>query len=196
MHYENDTSWARELLQPGENLLWSGKPEKVRLFEKEDQKLVPFSLLWCAITVFLIWIAWMRGGSNPALTVPRLLVIPFAAVGLWLLVGRFIWRFISEKKERYALTDCRVILRLSNGVQSLDLTNLPQMNVSRYSDGSGEISFGEETAYVNTRRPRGGRANTATVHYVLPKIRSVSDVDRVEYRIRQAVTMAQQTSES
>ena len=193
MVYESDTSWVRELLQPGENLLWTGRPEKLRLFEHEDRKLVPISLVWCAITGFLIWMTWVRGGNAPSMTIPRLLTIPFAAVGIWLLIGRFVWRFVSGKKERYALTDRRVIIRKDGSSRSLELTNLPRMNVTRYGDGSGEISFGEETTYGNTRRSYGGRTFTAAYYHDLPKLRVLSDVEQVEHRIRQAVRQAQQT---
>lgn len=191
--YENDTSWVRGSLQPGENLLWSGRPVKVRLFEHEDRKLVPISLVWCAITGFLIWLTWVRGGSAPSLAIPRLFVIPFAAAGLWLLIGRFVWRIISGKKERYALTDRRVIIRKGGSPQSLELTELPRMNVTRYGDDSGEISFGEETTYGNTCRPYGGHTYTAAYHHDLPKFRVIPDVEQVEHRIRQAVRQAQQT---
>lgn len=187
-----DMSWVRELLQPGETLLWTGRPEKLRFFEHEDRKLVPFSLVWCGITGVLIWLTWVRGGSDPSLGLPRLFMIPFAAVGLWLLIGRLVWRFLSGMKERYALTDRRVIIRKGGSTQSLELTDLPRMNVTGYGDGSGEISFGEETTCETTRRAFGGHSYTATYHHNLPKLRVIPDVERVEYRIRQAAEQARQ----
>lgn len=181
MDYENDTSWVRGMLQPGENLLWTGKPEKVRLLGKEDIFLIPFSLVWCGFLAFMLITTWKSNGPGIA----KLFFIPFVLAGLWLLAGRFLVKLFSVKGERYALTSRRLIVKRGNTTKSSDLLSLPSMRVTRRSDGSGDICFGADfhTEYT------GGFSYGRQRVYQRPEfeLRGVSDVDRVEYRIRQAM---------
>ena len=182
MDYENDTSWVRGMLQPGENLLWTGKPEKLRLLGKEDIFLIPFSLFWCGFLAYMISMVW-RSDSPPIL---RLFFIPFVLAGLWVLVGRFIPKLLSAKNERYALTSQRVIIQKGKTTKSLELGNLPSMSMVQKSDGSGDIRFGDGASYY--RDFNGFGWNTGRSYQMnLPELRGIPDVSRVEYRIRQAM---------
>ena len=181
MDYENDTSWVRGMLQPGENLLWTGKPERLRIFGKEDIFLIPFSLFWCGFLVFMITMVW-KSDSPPMV---RLFFLPFVLAGLWLLVGRFIPKLISAKNERYALTSQRIIIRKGKTTQNLELGNLPAMSVTRRNDGSGDIRFGDGAGYYRDFNAFGWNAGRS-YQLTLPELRAIPDVDRVEYRIRQA----------
>lgn len=188
MEYENDTSWVRGMLQPGENLLWTGKPEKLRLLGKEDIYMIPFSLVWCGFLAFMISMVW-KSDSPPMV---RLFFIPFILAGLWLLVGRFLPKLLTAKKERYALTSQRVVIQKGKTTRSLELTNLPAMSVTRRSDGSGDIRFGDGAAYY--RDFNGFRWNAGgSYQTTLPELRAIPDVDRVEYRIRQAAEQLRQS---
>ena len=181
MDYENDTSWVRGMLQPGENLLWTGRPEKVRLLGKEDAFLIPFSLFWCGFLAVMILLTRNTPGSQMF----RIFMIPFGAAGLWLLVGRFIAKFVSAKKQRYALTNRRVILQTGKSTKSLELLSLPDMSVLRRNDGSGDICFGGNP-YTRSYSIPGGTRRNATYHPNIDQMLGIPDVDRVEYRIRQA----------
>ena len=183
MDYENDTSWVRGMLQPGENLLWTGRPEKLRLLGKEDFYLIPFSLFWCGFAGFATWMVWKDGSAPLA---PRLFMLPFILAGLWLLAGRFIVKSVSVKKQRYALTSRRIIIRKGRKATSLDLGSLPPMSVLRRDDGSGDIRFNDGTAYYRAYNGPGWNTGTRS-HTVFPELLALPDVDRVEYRIRQAV---------
>lgn len=181
MDYENDSSWVRGMLQPGENLLWTGKPEKLRLFGKEDIFLIPFSLIWCGFLAFMLITAH---SSSPGFE--KLFFIPFILVGLWLLVGRFLVKLISMKSECYALTTRRLIVKRGNTTNSSELLGLPSMRVTRRSDGSGDIRFGAE--FHTEYGARGFAVEKQRVyHRPTFALLGVSDVDRVEYRIRQAM---------
>ena len=181
MDYENDTSWVRGMLQPGENLLWTGKPEKIRLLGKEDVFLIPFSLFWCGFLAYMISMVWRS--DSPGIL--RLFFIPFILAGLWVLVGRFIPKLLSAKNERYALTSQRVIIQKGKTTKSLELGNLPSMSMVQRSDGSGDIRFGDGASYY--RDFSGFGWNTGRSYQMnLPELRGIPDVSRVEYRIRQA----------
>ena len=181
MDYENDTTWVRGMLHPGENLLWTGKPEKVRIFGKEDVFLIPFSLFWCGFVAFSVWNTWRDEDGG---MFSKLFMIPFVAAGFWLLIGRFAVKLLSAKNERYALTSQRVIVRKGKTTKSLDLLDLPRMSVTQREDGSGDIRFGESTDYY--RRSGSFSWGSSAYQASLLELRGIPDVNRLEYRIRTA----------
>ncbi len=194
MEYENDSSWVRGMLQPGETLLWSGRPGKVRVFGKEDVILIPFSLVWCGFLAFSVWSTWSESGGNLIAGIfPKLFLIPFVVAGLWLLVGRFVVKVVSAKKECYALTSQRIIIQKGKTTRSLELTDLPPMSVTQRSDGSGDILFGDAFRrynYTNGSRIGFSWNTGGSYQTTLTEFRAISDVSRVEYRIRQAADRA------
>ena len=182
MDYETDTSWVRSLLQPGESLLWSGKPGKIRLLGKEDIFLIPFSLFWCGFLGFTIRNTWQD--DNTALPF-KLFFLPFIAVGLWMLVGRFVWKLLTLRKERYALTSQRIIIQSGKERKTLELASLPQISVTERADGSGDIHFGQQLqTYYGASGFRSDRQRVYRSN--IPAFHAIADVNRVEYRIRQA----------
>ena len=183
MDYENDTSWVRGMLHPGENLLWTGRPQKGRLFRREDRYMIPFSLLWCGFAIF--WEISVIKSRAPLLF--RLWGIPFVLVGLYITVGRFFVRSFQEKNSRYALTSQRIIAQNGKTRKVLDLLNLPGMTVNLNNDGSGDILFGENAVAQQTAMFPAAR-RTATVYPL--EMRNIPDANSVEYRIRTAVNQA------
>ena len=182
MDLENDSSWVRSLLHPGESLLWTGRAEKGQLLRMEDAFLIPFSILWCGFAVF-----WEVSAIAAGVPYFWLVGIPFVFFGLYISVGRFVFQRLRDKKTRYALTDQRIIAKVGSRVNMLELANLPQMNVVLRKDGSGDIRFGEIPYYRGFgqfRSPAGLRRG-----YVL-ELRGIADANSVEYRIRTAADRA------
>jgi hypothetical protein len=94
----------RAALRPGEQLLWGGRPDPRVWFTPADAFLVPFSVLWCAFVVFWEWDA----AGGPLLG--GLLGLPFIAVGLHLLLGRFIYKRHRKKRIAYGITTQRAVI--------------------------------------------------------------------------------------
>ena len=185
MDYENDTSWVRGLLRPGENLLWSGRPEKPRLLQKEDLFLVPIGLLLAAFFICVFIPILLK--TEKYVVIP--LVCVFTLVALWMSLVRPVTRYLGLKKARYALTSQRVVAAQGKKVKSLELLALPPVTVKRRKDGSGSVCFGGGTqsySYSGT-----GRFNRGTVTYP-PELEfaDVPEVDQVENRVRQAAEQA------
>lgn len=187
MDYENDTTWVRKMLYPGENLLWTGKPGKGHLFAKEDVYLIPFSIMWCGFAIF--WeVTVVKKGNTPFFF--KLWGIPFVLAGLYITVGRFIVKQIYKKRSSYALTSQRIITKVGNRIRTLDLCNLPPITVSQRTDGTGDIRFGET---VFSRRNASGFNFGAERNYstgAVLELQNIPDVNQVEYRIRTAVEQA------
>ena len=163
-----DNNIFRQYLTQDEYVVWSGKPERIRLFTLSDIFLVPFSIMWCGFAVF--W-EYQVIHSNA----PRFLTlwgIPFIIVGIYIVFGRFVTRYITLKNTVYAVTNRRILFLRGNRLTTLSAQNLPPMNVSMNSDGTGTITFDAPYHYsrVAIRGFGGGFDNV----YALENIRDVN----------------------
>ena len=189
MDYENDTGWVRGTLLPGENLLWTGKPERVRFFRKEDLLTIPGGLIMMAFGIFIM--TRMFDAETPL----------FAKIfmGVWLAMAAAITFFrpaadyLRKKRSRYALTSRRIIVDSGSQRRSLELTNLPALSVTRRRDGSGTIAFGE-TGGLYRRFNVPFNRRTGALYADVLELADLAEVDRVEYRIRTAAEQAQRAA--
>ena len=73
-------------LAPGESLLWCGRPRQGVMFRKADALMIPFSVMWAGFAVF--WVIGAKSSGAPAPFWSFGLI--FVAIGLYLVVGRFV----------------------------------------------------------------------------------------------------------
>lgn len=104
-----------------ERLLWMGKPAQGLRLTARDMFLVPFSLVWLAFVIF--WIAGalrQRGGF-------WLYGLPFVAVGLYFVAGRFVVESWIRRSIEYAITNQRVLVSRTRprAFTALSLERLP-----------------------------------------------------------------------
>lgn len=131
----------REQLDAGESLLWHARPRQGLVLRAWDAWFIPFSLLWCGITLRNLNLAPMMAHSGPA----RLHALLFMGIGLYLLVGRFVLDAWRRSRTVYALTQQRAIIVsgiAARSVRSVSLRNLSELNLSLRSAGVGTIVFG------------------------------------------------------
>ena len=129
-------------LDPGERLIWYGKPADGIRFRSSEIFLVPFSVMWGGFAIFWEY-SVLSSGHAPIFFV--LWGIPFVCMGLYLIVGRFIYDAYSRTHTFYGVTNERVIIisdGLSRKVKTLDLKNLSEISYVDQSSGWGTISFG------------------------------------------------------
>lgn len=123
------------LLLADERLLWSGQPDPQAIFTRSDIFLVPFSLMWCGFAIF--WEVMALSSASPGFA---LWGIPFVAIGLYFVVGRFFYKSYVKAGTVYALTSRRMLvlrrgvsldeLSLASGRASLSVTQFAgRMNV-------------------------------------------------------------------
>ncbi|MBB3285963.1 MULTISPECIES: PH domain-containing protein [Rhizobium] len=165
-------------LQPGEKLLWQGRPKQGFMVGKKDLLLVPFSLLWGGFAVF--WeSAVIRQGNAPIFF--RLWGVPFVAIGLYLIVGRFAVDAFVRARTQYAVTNQRIII-LREGwfakLLTMSLDRLPAVDLDQNGDGTGTINFGSDTEIGFTRRGGGMGMWTPALSNV-PRFIGVADVREV-----------------
>lgn len=138
---ELDVSFARVYISPGECVLWRGCPEKGNLLTPHDIFMIPFSIFWCGFAVFWTVTASITGGSF------GFFGLPFVAVGLYLVFGRFIWTAIQRSRTVYVITNQKIIRRRMGNIDMINLnTNLP-MRLKIYKNGNGTITIGSSGSW-------------------------------------------------
>ncbi|WP_242353930.1 MULTISPECIES: hypothetical protein [unclassified Anaeromyxobacter] len=131
---------AREL-SGNERVLWYGRPLAGVRLRASDAFGIPFSLLWGGFAI--VWETTVIHQGAPLLFL--LWGIPFVAVGLYLIAGRFFFDAWRRSRTAYAVTSERVFIvsgGLRPSVLTLRLTTLPPVSLSEGRAGVGTISFG------------------------------------------------------
>ena len=149
MDNQNSKDRIRPYLGTDEYVIWTGKPEKGHLLEKSDIFTIPFSVVWCSFAFF-----WTFGTRDffPFL-IPGLL---FVSAGLYLVFGRFIHKAVINKNTFYAITDKKIIRKVGSKVDMLDRGSLPMISVKMNRDGTGTVSFGDESPAPDRFARRSG----------------------------------------
>jgi hypothetical protein len=176
-----------ELLRD-ERLLWTGQPDPSKLFTVMDLFLIPFSLVWTGF-VAVISIGMLSSSQVPLfmLAVPTIML----AVGLYLLIGRFIYKAWRKRHTFYGVTDTRAIIVSDSArrkVEAAFLHSLPTINKKVNAAGFGSVWFGNRTIfdmYANTGLGvfSGFYGNSA------PAFHDIADADKV-YRLVQKLRTA------
>ncbi|MBR5095432.1 MAG: hypothetical protein IK095_10070 [Oscillospiraceae bacterium] len=135
MYQANDYQWARPYLDADEHILWRGAPEKLHLLSLPDVYLIPFSLLWAGFAVFWEYSALRSGAPSFFLVFGGFFVL----IGLYITVGRFIWRAVCLKGASYVITEKKVLLRRRGRIEMLMKNSLPPVTVKSHRDGTGTV---------------------------------------------------------
>jgi hypothetical protein len=136
----------RPLLDRGEKLLWTGRPVQGVVFTAMDWYLIPFSVVW--LGMIMRSIGPILRAQTDGMT--GLMGVLFIAVGIYMLVGRFITDWQYRSRLTYAVTDRRAIIvsgLFGRSVQTIDFASLGGLQLEESGDGSGTISFGDQMAY-------------------------------------------------
>ena len=135
-----NTMVAPQLLA-GERILWQGSPSPGLSLRLADLALIPFSLFWTGF----VTVGIMKAREAGVGLMPQLFSLPFLAIGLYILAGRFVVDGYMRRHLFYAVTDRRILI-VRTGLwplrTSLDITQLPEIQLKEHLDGSGTIAFG------------------------------------------------------
>jgi len=152
------TRMLTEHLRPGEELVWYGVPDSRALIGRNDAYLIPFSILWLAFAGF-----WEVGVIRSGNAFFALWGVPFIALGLYMVAGRFVWKRISNGRTAYGVTRDRAIIVTPTSFRDVPLRGVP-ITVQR-SRGGRRASVTMATpepapvaGILGTRRTRSARA--------------------------------------
>lgn len=130
-------NWINNYLLPDEYVVWNGKPGSGNLLTKYDIFMIPFSIIWCGFAIIWETIVFII----PAPLLFKLWGIPFVAVGLYMVFGRFIMKSHLRKETIYVITNKRIFSFIKNQVNTLDYHMAPAKTVTRHPNGFGNICF-------------------------------------------------------
>jgi hypothetical protein len=136
-------------LLPGEAVRWEGTPSRRLHFSAGDLYTVSFSIMWLAFAIF--WEAGVVGSGDGGFFV--LWGIPFIAIGLYLLVGRYIYAVYRDRRTVYVITDRRVMSivrgRAGETVLAFDRDKLNGVFMRPGRNGRGTVSFGGQVSSMD-----------------------------------------------
>lgn len=141
-------------LLPDERLLWTGRPDPGKHLGAGDVFLVPFSLLWTGIAVFIGSRALAQGAPMPFALVPLL----FVALGLYVVAGRFVYKARRKRQTVYGLTQDRALVAVGPASLSEAPVQRTPIDQRRSRDGRHvTVTFGRSAtgwgaapSYANT----------------------------------------------
>ena len=151
------------VLRDNERLLWEGMPAPGIHLSAEDAFLIPFSLLWCGFAVFWELSTFAMGAP----TFFSLFGLPFVAVGLYLVFGRFLHAAWKAKHTGYAVTDQRIIIIERSGVTTLPVDRIPSLELRSHRNGLGTIYL-ESQSYYRRNGNRCAAPRKAFLHIENP----------------------------
>ncbi|WP_147431961.1 hypothetical protein [Motilibacter peucedani] len=177
---------ARRRLAPylltDESLLWSGRPDPHKHFTASDIFLVPFSLLWGGFAIFWMTAALVNGAPVPF----ALFGVPFVALGLYMIFGRFFYKAKRKRETVYGLTDRRALVALGTG--SLSEAPLQRTPVDQRLSRDGlhlTVTFGRSARgwmtgpnYANTGMELFDRGNGPLGFYDVADVHGLQDALR------------------
>jgi hypothetical protein len=135
---------VNDSIEPGERILWAGRPARGLLLSWSDVLLIPFSLMWGGFAIFWELTAIRIGGP----LVSCLWGIPFVAMGLYAIAGRFFADAYRRAHTFYAITSTRafiVVTGLLRKSTALDLAMQGQIELTETRSGQGSIYFGHRS---------------------------------------------------
>ncbi len=169
----------RSRLDPGEHLIWWDRPRQGFLLRKADVFLVPFSLFWGGFAVF--WEYSVATGGAPAHF--KLWGIPFVAIGIYLIAGRFFHDIWRRSRLFYGLTGSRALIATPGSCRSIALDRLGEIHLQEGAGGEGSIAFGREP--LQARVGVNGTASW-TGAPAIPTFERIPDARGVHAAIREA----------
>ncbi len=167
-------------LEPGETVIWSGRPLTGIRLGPGDLLLVPFSILWGGGVVVSAVGAWRDAGVHPLILLP---LLPFIALAVYLVFGRFFADAWARARTVYLLTNERVIIsapRLGPRVLALPLDSWQP----HYRSWSGNLGFISFQPLRRSLLRRGRYLKNPPKFAFLEQARSVYDQIRDLQRIR------------
>jgi len=174
----NVNSELQQHLEPGEKLIWTGRPKTGIVFRTADIFLIPFSLLWCGFAIFWFTTALASGAPFFFLIFGSVFVV----IGLVFVFGRFLIEAKQRENTYYGLTEDRIIIKsgvYTKTVKSLNIRTLSDIEYVEKKDGSGTINIGPK----NPMMMWGNGMNWWPGVKATPSLDLIQDVKKVYNRI-------------
>jgi hypothetical protein len=163
-----DQQTLMRYVQPGESLLWAGRPPRGILFRKSDVFLIPFSLVWGGFAFFWEYSAYTAGAPLIFLLFGGFFVV----MGVHLSVGRFLIDMLQRSRTVYGLTNGRALILtgiFSQTLKSFDLKMITDASLDEMADRRGTITFGRSNSlgvFSNISWPGASEVSSPTFEMI------------------------------
>lgn len=156
-HRENSSVFQHELMH-GENLLWTGKPDRLKLFTLADIFIIPFSILFMNIALHVEYALFSDLPENIYTLIYSVTINTlFVLLGFYYTLGRYIYKFLLRKNTFYAVTNKRILIKSTffpKKLQTKFIKDTAGANIVMRNNNTGDIIFGKNdfgtTMYNNT----------------------------------------------
>jgi hypothetical protein len=169
-------------LLSGEKILWSGRPAQGLLLTQGDWIMIPFSLFWGGFSIF--WVIMAMASRD---RVFPLFGLPFVAIGIYLILGRFFFDAWIRRGVVYAVTNKRILISRGGPFASfttLALEDAARATMQERANGSGTIRFGP--VYATAYGGRAGFSSWAPSLDPTPQFLAIENVRDVFQKIQNA----------
>lgn len=133
-------------LSKDETILWSGRPAQGVIFRTIDVFAIPFSLVWAGgVFGTITRSAWSHSNSPPIF-----FIMFFAAMAIYITVGRFVVDVWARARTHYFVTNERVVVQsgvVTATVTSLSVRTLTDVTLAERGDQTGTITFGAANSW-------------------------------------------------
>lgn len=154
------TDCLQRCLQPGERVLWRGKPEIFPFWTSENAPIIlafPAMLAVWGVMGFVLYSILTAGVSTPWPVLAALLaaMVPLALWMGWIGLGQWLAPWILLRRTAYLITDKRILRQRGRQVDALDLLHLPEITLCPERDGHGSLLIGRHPMEMGTSYHKG-----------------------------------------
>lgn len=132
----------------GETIAWQGKSESKKMIGYSDYMYIPFSIMWLGFVC--VWEYNIIVVQYPL--VFHLLGVPMLLAGLYMAIGRFLYKAYKKKNSCYIITNKRVIETYDDsrlGYRERAIKDIGRMVRFVEKDGVGTLVFDDiNPAYI------------------------------------------------
>ena len=143
------------LLEPGETLVWHGRPDKDRLVRKQYGRCF-FAGAFLGLSLIWAWASLQRGTA-----VSFFVALLFAAAGLFVVIAKT-REIMAARKTRYVVTDRRAVIVVNwktPSIQSYAPKDIGPIEIKNDKDGLADVIFNqsfEHADFTGLRRATNG----------------------------------------
>ena len=152
-NFYNVTYNLEKILEPGERIIWEGRPKKNAYCINSIAALTPFALMWLLFDSFFI-IAAISGGVDIILAIFLIAFFSIHLMPVWIWIGQMLTANKKWKNVKYALTDRRILIQDKTmalvGINYKDIIKVDFYNFGLdkfFGVGDVHIEFTEKYSY-------------------------------------------------
>lgn len=177
---------VREILEPGEELLWIGSPEKFDTMDKTNGGAIKLGTVIKAVVFGALTALYIMAVSKNGAGVKSGIIILFALLAAYSIGNPFLTVNKLQKKTGYAITDRRLIA-VGSDVKGVEYSAVKSAVIKADEDGHSTLLCGNDGMKLKASKWRNAAVGPFTVDsdsgecsslvfYALPEAQKVEEL--------------------